>query len=142
MALRATAAIAHMLAVWLAVSCSELNNVPSEVGTVAPTDGREIDAIQLAGCNTDCGRVEIKVDGESSWGMVCSPDHWTLTEAQVICRSLGFDSAFGAMPTFGGGECSKIATRVAHESCGTDTMFAVILLINGGVFDSLNRPRL
>eukprot|EP00041_Stephanoeca_diplocostata_P024147 m.604636 g.604636 ORF g.604636 m.604636 type:complete len:586 (-) comp22461_c0_seq6:1241-2998(-) len=117
MILKRTIAAVYVGALWLTVSCSEhINNVPSEIGTVAPTDGREIDAMQLAGCNTDCGRVEIKVDGGSSWGIVCSPDHWTLKEAQVICRSLGFDTAFGAMPTFGGASDAQ-ATVISHVNC-------------------------
>ena len=39
------------------------------------------------------GRVEIKY--RYSWGTICD-DHWTLREANVVCRSLGYGSAAGA----------------------------------------------
>jgi len=39
------------------------------------------------------GRVEIKFD--HSWGTICD-DHWTLREANVVCRSMGFGTAAGA----------------------------------------------
>ena len=73
-------------------------------------------SLQLAGCNTDCGRVEVKVPlgegnssgGESSeWRYLCA-SKWTLQEADVVCRSLGFESAFAAFPNFGGaGKAAK-----------------------------------
>jgi len=37
--------------------------------------------------------VEIKFHG--SWGTICD-DHWTLKEANVVCRSMGFGTAAGA----------------------------------------------
>lgn len=36
------------------------------------------------------GLVEIYTD--THWGYVCA-NHWTLTEAQVVCRQLGFEGA-------------------------------------------------
>ena len=39
------------------------------------------------------GRVEIKF--HHSWGTICD-DHWTLREANVVCRSMGFGTAAGA----------------------------------------------
>ena len=58
---------------------------------------------KLAGCNTDCGRVEIRVAPGDEHGYVCSgSDAWSLKEAHVVCRTLGFAQAFGAMQAFGG----------------------------------------
>ena len=49
--------------------------------------------VQLAGCNTDCGRVEVKING--SWhGLHIRP--WTLREATVACRAAGFAVAASA----------------------------------------------
>jgi deleted-in-malignant-brain-tumors protein 1 len=42
------------------------------------------------GTNEYEGRVEIFYNNE--WGTVCD-DHWTLTEADIVCRSLGFPGA-------------------------------------------------
>ena len=38
------------------------------------------------------GRVEIRF--HDSWGTICD-DHWTLREANVVCRSMGFGTAAG-----------------------------------------------
>jgi hypothetical protein len=50
--------------------------------------------LQLFGGNTDSGRLGIYYDGK--WGTLCS-HKWTLGEATVACRQLGFDKAFQAM---------------------------------------------
>ena len=72
--------------------------------------------LQLSGCNTDCGRVEVRHG--NSWRPLCAPE-WTMVEANAVCRTLGFSSAFAAMPRFGGGEDLKsIRARV---SCPDDT---------------------
>ena len=44
------------------------------------------------GANQYEGRVEIYY---GDWGTVCD-DHWTLTEAEVVCRSLGSPGAKSA----------------------------------------------
>ncbi len=56
--------------------------------------------IQLSGCNTDCGRVELKCLQDSNKWCAISASNWTLNEANVVCRSLGFQHAVSAMKDF------------------------------------------
>lgn len=48
----------------------------------------------IGGRNSSEGRVEIYYNNE--WGTICD-DHWTLNEANVVCRSLGFPGALEAV---------------------------------------------
>lgn len=51
--------------------------------------------VQLAGCNTDCGRVEVRLDAAGPWlGLVAR--EWTLENATLACRAVGFDEAASA----------------------------------------------
>ena len=58
--------------------------------------------IRLVGGTSDSeGRVEVSYKGE--WGTVCD-DSWDTTDANVVCRSLGFAGAFEAVSSAGFGE--------------------------------------
>ncbi|KAL1523537.1 hypothetical protein AB1Y20_018474 [Prymnesium parvum] len=86
---------------------SPARTAADEPPPLAPT----ITAVQMAGCNTDCGRVEVRTSSGGAWQSVCSP-HWTLAEATVVCRSLGFSKAVGAIPAFGGGPAAALSSVV------------------------------
>jgi hypothetical protein len=88
--------------------------------------------IQLAGCNADCGRLEVKLHEETEWRAVTS-NNWTRADAIKTCARLGFEdvasisSPFaaaaargdravldgGSVRTCVGGECSMPAVGVA-----------------------------
>jgi len=55
----------------------------------------EVTSLQLAGCNTDCGRLEVKLNGGPNWFAVCA-DRWSMKEARVICAQLGFRETLAA----------------------------------------------
>ncbi|KAI0212158.1 hypothetical protein LSAT2_002933 [Lamellibrachia satsuma] len=69
------------------------------------------------------GRVEVQYLGE--WGIICD-DHWDVTEANVICRQLGYHSAIrpSVLSEFGSGngnflldEVNCIGNETSLEEC-------------------------
>ncbi|CAH0375772.1 unnamed protein product [Pelagomonas calceolata] len=94
--------------------------------------------IQLAGCNADCGRLEVKLSDDDAWRAVTS-SNWTRADAIKTCARLGFEdvasisSPFaaaaargdravlgfdGSVRTCVGGECSMPAVGVACRARG------------------------
>lgn len=51
--------------------------------------------VRLTGGDSRRGRLEICVGGE--WGSVCGTSRWSNTEAQVVCRQLGFNDTSGEL---------------------------------------------
>lgn len=47
--------------------------------------------VRLSDGNSTAGRVEVFYRGE--WGSICD-DYWTIENARVICRSLGYEGAW------------------------------------------------
>ena len=62
------------------------------------------------------GRVEVLWDGE--WGTVCD-DGFTLANARVVCKSLGWDGAIGYRHSsfYGDGEGLYSTGACATDSC-------------------------
>ena len=46
--------------------------------------------VQLAGCNADCGRLEVKLSDDDAWRAVTSLN-WTRADAIKTCARLGFE---------------------------------------------------
>ena len=79
----------------------------------------------VGGARDNEGRVEVYHRGE--WGTVCD-DGWSITDANVVCRQLGYDRATSIAPgsaTFGAGSgpihydnvaCRGSETRLADCS--------------------------
>ena len=55
----------------------------------------------MGGTSDSEGRVEVSYNGE--WGTVCH-DGWDTNDAMVVCRSLGFAGALGAVSWAGFGQ--------------------------------------
>eukprot|EP01012_Entosiphon_sulcatum_P059858 TRINITY_DN8448_c0_g1_i1.p1 TRINITY_DN8448_c0_g1~~TRINITY_DN8448_c0_g1_i1.p1 ORF type:complete len:1989 (+),score=221.56 TRINITY_DN8448_c0_g1_i1:23-5968(+) len=105
--LRASPDTAGTWSVWLRVfSSNATGNVTLEL---APN------SVRLVGGNTEFGRVETRVGAQ--WGSVCSTG-FGMSDADVVCRQLGFFGAARTIPSFGGGTGPILMTNV--ECSGTE----------------------
>ncbi|XP_042217077.1 lysyl oxidase homolog 2-like isoform X2 [Homarus americanus] len=59
------------------------------------------------------GRVEVKLPGNGTWGLLCG-DGWSLFEGMVVCRQLGLGYAQGALSTgyFGGNKSDVVISGI------------------------------
>ena len=65
--------------------------------------------VRLVGSNRSSeGRVEIMFNG--TWGAICSDPSFSIYDARVICRTLGYNGVLRITPpnAFGPGECSQL----------------------------------
>lgn len=76
--------------------------------------------IRLANGNETAGRVEVFSNGE--WGTICD-DYWTIEDADVACRQLGFQGAVAARTdaAFGAAESSTPILLDDVECTGEET---------------------
>ena len=61
---------------------------PLSIKTAAPDNPYPVQLID--GASASEGRLQIYYNNQ--WGTVCD-DHWTINEAAVVCKSLGFPGA-------------------------------------------------
>ena len=68
-----------------------------DVGIVCSTTPRNLNPLRLVGGSTKReGRVEGFTDIPHQWVPICG-NHWTLVEAGVVCRQLGYPGAQAAI---------------------------------------------
>ncbi|KAJ8598951.1 hypothetical protein CTAYLR_009649 [Chrysophaeum taylorii] len=95
-----------MLLLWLWVVKSASETTACIGGIIA--------GVQLAGCNTDCGRVEVRLEEGGEWyGVVAEP--WTIREATMACRAVGFDEASSASAGMPGGPRRSVRVEMGPE---------------------------
>ena len=68
-----------------------------------------IKKIQLSGCNTDCGKLEVFIDDK--WSSICYND-WSKNESIVTCKSLGFETSFGHVKNFGNNNFKSYISKI------------------------------
>ena len=73
------------------------------------------------GRNASEGRVELSYDG--TWGTVCGDHLWSVSDATVVCRMLGYSRALEApVSAFFGQGCGEILLANVHCSGMEDSL--------------------
>ena len=92
--------------------------------------------IRLVGSSSyNEGRVEVNYDGE--WGTVCD-DGWDNTDADVVCRQLGFGSSGTAIGSAGFGQGSGSIWLDSVTCTGNESTLASCGHVGVGVTRSCN----
>ena len=74
------------------------------------------------------GRVEVNYGG--TWGTVCGDSSWGLKDGMVVCRMLGYSSAFAAHIKYGEGNGTVWMSNVACN--GNETSISECLHLGWG----------
>ena len=56
-------------------------------------------SLRLQGPSSETGIGRVDVFYKNQWGTICD-DHWTLRDAEVACRQLGYEYAIRALPGY------------------------------------------
>jgi len=83
-------------------------------------DAREHGSLKLVGAlggsNYRTGRVEIYIEPNNTWGIVCD-DAWGHQDARVVCKQLGFGNIGSAIHNFPSSVSSNVPIWLDDVNC-------------------------